>query len=126
MLFVILTTFLMPFCVLASWHSVQKRLKEYMIAFLLLEVVMVGVFVALDIVLFYVFFEATLIPMFVIIGVWGGKDRSEEHTSELQSLMRISYAVFCLKTKNNEYDIEILHTTHTILSQKPNVQTLLK
>ncbi|MFN3364709.1 MAG: proton-conducting transporter membrane subunit, partial [Allorhizobium sp.] len=75
MLFVILTTFLMPFCVLASWHSIEKRIKEYMIAFLLLEVVMVGVFVALDIVLFYVFFEATLIPMFVIIGVWGGKDR---------------------------------------------------
>ncbi|MGN8151916.1 NADH-quinone oxidoreductase subunit M [Agrobacterium sp. 22094] len=75
MLFVILTTFLMPFCVLASWDSVQKRLKEYMIAFLLLEVVMVGVFVALDTVLFYVFFEATLIPMFIIIGVWGGKDR---------------------------------------------------
>lgn len=75
MLFVILTTFLMPFCVLASWDSVEKRIKEYMIAFLLLEVVMIGVFVALDTVLFYVFFEATLIPMFIIIGVWGGKDR---------------------------------------------------
>jgi NADH-quinone oxidoreductase subunit M len=75
MLFVILTTCLMPFCVLASWNTIEKRLKEYMIAFLLLEVVMVGVFVALDLVLFYVFFEATLIPMFVIIGVWGGKDR---------------------------------------------------
>jgi NADH-quinone oxidoreductase subunit M len=75
MLFVILTTFLMPFCVLASWHSVEKRIKSYMIAFLLLQVVMTGVFVALDIVLFYVFFEATLIPMFVIIGVWGGKER---------------------------------------------------
>jgi NADH-quinone oxidoreductase subunit M len=75
MLFVILTTFLMPFCILASWTSIEKRLKEYMICFLLLEVVMIGVFVALDIVLFYVFFEATLIPMFIIIGVWGGKDR---------------------------------------------------
>ena len=75
MLFVILSTFLMPFCVLASWHSVEKRLREYMIAFLLLEVFMVGVFVSLDIVLFYVFFEAGLIPMFIIIGVWGGKDR---------------------------------------------------
>ncbi|SES10730.1 NADH-quinone oxidoreductase subunit M [Rhizobium sp. NFR03] len=75
MLFVILTTFLMPFCVLASWHSVEKRIKSYMIAFLLLQVVMTGVFVSLDIVLFYVFFEATLIPMFVIIGVWGGKER---------------------------------------------------
>jgi len=75
MLFVILSTFLMPFCVLASWHSVEKNLKQYMIAFLLLEVFMVGVFVSLDIVLFYVFFEAGLIPMFIIIGVWGGKDR---------------------------------------------------
>lgn len=75
MLFVILTTFLMPFCVLASWTSIEKRLKAYMIAFLLLEVAMIGVFVALDIVLFYVFFEATLIPMFIIVVVWGGKDR---------------------------------------------------
>ncbi len=75
MLFVILTTFLMPFCVLASWNTIEKRLKDYMIAFLLLEVFMVGVFVSLDIVLFYVFFEAGLIPMFIIIGVWGGKDR---------------------------------------------------
>jgi NADH-quinone oxidoreductase subunit M len=65
----------MPFCVLASWNTIEKRLKEYMIAFLLLEVFMVGVFVSLDIVLFYVFFEAGLIPMFIIIGVWGGKDR---------------------------------------------------
>ncbi|CAH0340348.1 NADH-quinone oxidoreductase subunit M [Rhizobium sp. CECT 9324] len=75
MLFVVLTTLLMPFCILASWNSVQKRLKEYMIAFLLLETLMIGVFVSLDIVLFYVFFEAGLIPMFIIIGVWGGKDR---------------------------------------------------
>ena len=75
MLFVILTTLLMPFCILASWVSVEKRLKDYMIAFLLLETLMIGVFVALDIVLFYVYFEAGLIPMFIIIGVWGGKDR---------------------------------------------------
>ncbi len=75
MLFVILTTFLMPFCVLASWIAVEKRIKEYMIAFLILETLMIGVFVSLDIVLFYVFFEAGLIPMFIIIGVWGGKDR---------------------------------------------------
>jgi NADH-quinone oxidoreductase subunit M len=74
-LFVVLTTLLMPFCVLASWNSVEKRLKEYMIAFLVLETLMLGVFVSLDIVLFYVFFEAGLIPMFIIIGVWGGKDR---------------------------------------------------
>ncbi|WP_266096799.1 proton-conducting transporter transmembrane domain-containing protein, partial [Acinetobacter baumannii] len=72
---VILTTFLMPLCILASWTSVEKRVKEYMIAFLILETLMVGVFCAMDIVLFYVFFEAGLIPMFIIIGVWGGKRR---------------------------------------------------
>ena len=75
MLFVVLTAFLMPFCILASWVSIEKRLKDYMIAFLILETLMIGVFVSLDIVLFYVFFEAGLIPMFIIIGVWGGKDR---------------------------------------------------
>ncbi|KQZ13914.1 NADH-quinone oxidoreductase chain 13 [Mesorhizobium sp. Root554] len=75
MLFVILTTFLMPLCILASWQSIEKRVKAYMIAFLLLETLMIGVFCALDIVLFYVFFEAGLIPMFIIIGVWGGKRR---------------------------------------------------
>ncbi|MCR9134885.1 MAG: NADH-quinone oxidoreductase subunit M [Alphaproteobacteria bacterium] len=75
MLFVILTTFLMPLCILASWESVQKRVKSYMIAFLILETLMIGVFCALDIVLFYVFFEAGLIPMFIIIGVWGGARR---------------------------------------------------
>jgi NADH-quinone oxidoreductase subunit M len=75
MLFVILTTFLMPFAILASWESVQTRVKSYMISFLVLETLMVGVFCSLDIVLFYVFFEAGLIPMFLIIGVWGGKRR---------------------------------------------------
>ncbi|TWH23917.1 MULTISPECIES: NADH-quinone oxidoreductase subunit M [unclassified Aminobacter] len=73
-LFVILTTFLMPMCILASWE-VEKRLKEYMIAFLILETIMIGVFCALDLVLFYVFFEASLVPMFIIIGVWGGPRR---------------------------------------------------
>ncbi|MEM1038343.1 MAG: NADH-quinone oxidoreductase subunit M [Pseudomonadota bacterium] len=75
MLFVILTTFLMPICILASWDAIQTRVREYMIAFLVLETLMIGVFCALDIVLFYVFFEGGLIPMFLIIGVWGGKRR---------------------------------------------------
>ncbi len=75
MLFVILTTFLMPICILASWESIEERVKEYMIAFLLLETLMIGVFCALDIVLFYLFFEGGLIPMFLIIGVWGGPRR---------------------------------------------------
>ena len=73
--FIILTAFLMPLCILASWTSIEARVKEYMIAFLVLETLMVGVFAALDIVLFYLFFEGGLIPMFLIIGVWGGPRR---------------------------------------------------
>ena len=73
-LFVMLTTFMMPLTIWASW-GVKARVKEYMIAFLLLETLMLGVFMALDLVLFYLFFEAGLIPMFLIIGIWGGKDR---------------------------------------------------
>ncbi len=73
-LFVMLTTFMMPLVIAASW-DVNTRVKEYMIAFLLLETLMLGVFMALDLVLFYLFFEAGLIPMFLIIGIWGGKAR---------------------------------------------------
>ena len=73
--FILLSTFLMPFCIVASWVSVEKRVKEYMMAFLVLEALMIGVFSALDLVLFYLFFEAGLIPMFLIIGIWGGKRR---------------------------------------------------
>ena len=73
--FVILTTALMPICIIASWAPIQTRVKEYMICFLALETLMIGVFVALDLVLFYLFFEGGLIPMFLIIGVWGHKNR---------------------------------------------------
>jgi NADH-quinone oxidoreductase subunit M len=73
--FVILTTALMPFCILASWKSISKRVPEYMMAFLVLETLMIGTFSALDLVLFYLFFEGGLIPMFLIIGVWGGPRR---------------------------------------------------
>ncbi len=73
--FVVLTTGLMPICIVASWTAIQKRVKEYMIAFLVLETLMVGTFTALDLVLFYLFFEGGLIPMFLIIGVWGGPRR---------------------------------------------------
>ena len=72
---ILLTTFLMPFCILASWESIGHRVKEYFVAFLVLETTMIGVFSALDLVLFYLFFEAGLIPMFLIIGIWGGKRR---------------------------------------------------
>ena len=73
--FVLLSTLLTPICILASWEAVQNRVKEYMVAFLVLETFMVGMFCALDLALFYVFFEGVLIPMFLIIGVWGGKRR---------------------------------------------------
>ena len=74
-LFVVLAAFLMPFGVLTSWNAITMRARDYMIAFLVLETLIIGVFASLDIVLFYVFFEASLIPMFLIIGVWGGPRR---------------------------------------------------
>jgi NADH-quinone oxidoreductase subunit M len=73
--FVLLSTLLTPLCILASWESIHVRVKEYMIAFLVLETFLVGLFCALDLALFYVFFEGVLIPMFLIIGVWGGPRR---------------------------------------------------
>ncbi|MCB1532411.1 MAG: NADH-quinone oxidoreductase subunit M [Alphaproteobacteria bacterium] len=75
MLFVLLSAALTPVCILASWESIKKRVKEYMMAFLVLECFMIGTFCALDSILFYVFFEGVLIPMFLIIGVWGGERR---------------------------------------------------
>ena len=74
-LFVVLTAFLMPLCIAASWRSIEHRIEEYLIAFLALETLVIGVFCALDLILFYVFFEFGLAPMFLIIGVWGGKNR---------------------------------------------------
>ncbi|WP_395943541.1 NADH-quinone oxidoreductase subunit M [Brevundimonas sp.] len=74
-LFVLLTAFLMPICILASWKSIETRVVEYMIAFLILETLVIGVFTSLDLFLFYIFFEGTLVPMFLIIGIWGGANR---------------------------------------------------
>ena len=73
--FVLLSTFLTPLCILSSFGAVEKRVKEYMVAFLVLETMMVGMFCATDLILFYLFFEGVLIPMFIIIGVWGGPRR---------------------------------------------------
>ena len=72
---ILLTTFLTPICLLASQKSITTRVTEYVVAFLLLETLVIGVFAALDLFLFYIFFEAGLIPMFIIIGVWGGQNR---------------------------------------------------
>lgn len=73
--FILLTTFLTPVCILAGWDTITTRTKEYMIAFLVMETMIIGVFCALDLILFYLFFEAVLIPMFLIIGIWGGDKR---------------------------------------------------
>ena len=135
-LFVMLTTFMMPLVIWASW-GVEARVKEYMISFLLLETLMLGVFMALDLVLFYLFFEAGLIPMFLIIGIWGGANRvyasfkfflytllgsvlmliamvvmyAESGTTDIQSLMshQFSYNNFSL------FGFQILGGTQTLL-----------
>ncbi len=73
--FILLSTFLTPLAILASWTSITHRVRDYMIAFLVLEVMMVGMFASLDMLMFYLFFEGVLIPMFLIIGIWGGAER---------------------------------------------------
>ena len=75
LMLIVLSVFLMPICILASWEAIEKRVPEYMAAFLLMEALMIGVFCAQDLFLFYIFFEAGLIPMYLIIGIWGGADR---------------------------------------------------
>ncbi len=72
---ILLTTFLMPICILCSWKSIEKRVPEFMALFLVLESLVIGTFAALDLLLFYLFFEAVLIPMYLIIGIWGGQNR---------------------------------------------------
>ncbi|MEP4038162.1 NADH-quinone oxidoreductase subunit M [Pseudophaeobacter sp.] len=122
-LFVMLTTFVMPLTILASWN-VATRVKEYMIAFLLLETLMLGVFMALDLVLFYVFFEAGLIPMFLIIGIWGGKDRIYAsfkfflYTFLGSVLMLVAMVAMYVDAKST--DIEFL-LTHTFASNSFDV-----
>ena len=75
MLLIMLSVFLMPICIGASWRAIESRVPEYMAAFLLTEVLMIGTFAAQDLFLFYIFFEAGLIPMYLIIGIWGGANR---------------------------------------------------
>ena len=74
-LFVLLSTLLTPVCILSAWEAIHSRVREFMIAFLVLETMMVGMFCALDFVIFYMFFEGVLIPMYLIIGIWGGPRR---------------------------------------------------
>ncbi|OJX13973.1 MAG: NADH-quinone oxidoreductase subunit M [Caedibacter sp. 37-49] len=92
--FILLTTFLVPITILASWNVILEKVKEYMIAFLVLETLIIGSFCALDLVLFYIFFEAVLIPMYLIIGIWGGKDRV--HAAFKFFLFTLAGSVFML------------------------------
>ena len=81
LMLIMLSVFLMPICIGASWIAVQNRVQEYMAAFLVTEMLMIGTFAAQDLLLFYVFFEAGLIPMYLIIGIWGGATASTHRTS---------------------------------------------
>ena len=114
--FVLLTAFLMPFCILASWENIDKRVAEYMIAFLVLEALMIGVFCALDLVLFYLFFEGGLIPMFLIIGIWGGKRRIYASFKfflfTLVGSLLMLLAIMAMYGQTGTTDIEVLLKTH--------------
>jgi NADH-quinone oxidoreductase subunit M len=115
-LFVILTAILMPFCILASWKSIETRVPEYMIAFLALQSLMIGVFCALDLVLFYTFFEGGLIPMFLIIGIWGGKRRVYASFKfflyTLLGSVLMLLAILWMYLDAGTTDIEVLLTHH--------------
>jgi len=123
--FVLLTTFLMPFSILASWESITKRVAEYMIAFLVLETLMIGVFCALDLVLFYLFFEGGLIPMFLIIGIWGGKRRVYASFKfflyTLVGSLLMLIAILAMYNQAGTTDIQTLLSTHF----SPQMQTWL-
>lgn len=124
-LFVLLATFLTPICILASWESIRDRVKEYMIAFLVLETMMIGMFSALDMVLFYIFFEAVLIPMFIIIGVWGGPRRVYASFKfflyTLLGSVLMLIAMLVLYFQAGTTDIEVLLATEIL----PNAQMWL-
>ena len=117
MLFVVLTAALMPFCILASWDSIENRVPEYMVAFLALETLMIGVFCALDLFLFYLFFEGGLIPMFLIIGVWGGKRRVYASFkfflyTLLGSVLMLLAILWMYFTSGTTDIVELLRTAH--------------
>ena len=125
LVFVLLSALLTPICILASWNSIKTRTAEYMAAFLLLETFMIGMFCALDLVLFYVFFEGVLIPMFLIIGIWGGKRRIYAtfklflYTFFGSVLMLIGLIVLYHNTGTTDI-VTLLEKAHNVLS--PTVQ----
>ncbi len=125
--FVMLTALLTPLCILASWEDIKFRVKEYMVAFLLLEALVLGVFCALDMLLFYVFFEAMLIPMFLIIGVWGGERRIYAAIKfflyTLAGSLLLLIAIIYIYQQTGEFNIINLH--QLVPKFLPKVQNLL-
>ena len=116
LLFVVLTTFLVPVCILVGWSSIKNYKKEYIIAFLILESFMICVFCMLDLLLFYVFFESVLIPMFIIIGVWGSRQRKIQAAYQffLYTLLGSVFmllAILFIWFQTGTTDLQILLTT---------------
>ena len=114
--FVILTTFLIPVCILVSWNSITAYVKEYCIAFLVLESLMIAVFSVVDLLLFYIFFESVLIPMFIIIGVWGARERKIRAAYQfflytLFGSVLMLLAILLIYFQAGTTDLEILYTT---------------
>lgn len=114
--FVLLTTFLIPVCILVSWNSITAYIKEYCIAFLVLESLMIAVFSVLDLLLFYIFFESVLIPMFIIIGVWGARERKIRAAYQfflytLFGSVLMLLAILLIYFQAGTTDLEILYTT---------------
>jgi len=127
MMFVLLSTLLIPICVLASWDAIHHRVREYMVAFLVLETMMVGMFCALDFVTFYMFFEGVLIPMFLIIGVWGGSRRVYSAFKfflyTLAGSVLMLLAILTIYFKTGTTDIAVLYKEGTGIS--PELQMWL-
>ena len=114
--FILLTTFLIPVCILVSWNSITAYVKEYCIAFLVLESLMIAVFSVLDLLLFYIFFESVLIPMFIIIGVWGSRERKIRAAYQfflytLFGSVLMLLAILLIYFQAGTTDLEILYTT---------------
>jgi NADH-quinone oxidoreductase subunit M len=125
--FIILTAILTPLCILASWEDIKFRVKEYMIAFLLLEAMVIGVFCALDLVLFYIFFEVMLIPMFLLIGIWGGERRVYAAIKfflyTLAGSLLLLVAIIYIYNQTGELNIINLH--QIVPKFEPFIQNLL-
>jgi len=114
--FVILTTFLIPVCILAGWTTIRTSMKEYCIAFLVLEALLIGAFSVLDLLLFYVFFESVLIPMFLIIGVWGSRERKIRAAYQfflytLVGSLLMLLAILLIYCQTGTTDLHILYAT---------------